>query len=107
MINFYLHISFKPLISILNLKRILIRPVRDDIWVEIMDSPNAHRAVRCGIYKKPDTDAKHIAYQLVVGHCLRHAVLCLHSVFYRYVVPRLDRDLPPTGQFSLSIREIP
>ena len=55
-------------------------PVRDNIWVETMESPKTHSAVRYGICRNRDVAINHIAY-------LRHAALCLHSDFYRYVVP--------------------
>lgn len=49
MMKAFLHISFESRISVL--KRNFIRPVRDYIWVDTMDSPNALRAVRYNIYK--------------------------------------------------------
>jgi len=62
-----------------------IRPDRDSIWVDTMDSSNTHRAVRHGICRNPDMTINHMAY-------LRHAGLWAFSFFYRYVVP--------TGQTS-------
>jgi hypothetical protein len=47
MMKAFLHISFESRISVL--KRNFIRPVRDYIWVDTMDSPNALRAVRYNI----------------------------------------------------------
>jgi len=87
----FLQISFEPLI-----KRIFPRPVRDKIWVETMDSPNTHRAVRpaCpagryGICRNLVAATNHIAYlspALKLRSARRHGASCLHSVFYRYVV---------------------
>ena len=47
MMKAFLHISFESRIS--RMKRIFIRPARDYIWVDTMDSPNALRAVRYNI----------------------------------------------------------
>ena len=55
-------------------------PVRDNTWVESMDSHQIHRAIRYGIFWTPDLFTNHRAY-------LRHAGYCSRSVFYRYVVP--------------------
>jgi hypothetical protein len=69
-------------------------PVRDNIWVETMYSPHAHRAVRlrpptgwygiCGNLDI-DLDTAHIAY-------LRHAVLVGDSVFSTDMQSLRDRE---------------
>ena len=62
-------------------------PVRDYISVEMMNAPPGIRAVRYDICRDIYSSLNHIAYQPAVGHSLRHAVLFLHAMFYRYVVP--------------------
>ena len=62
-------------------------PARDYVWVELMYEPQGLRAVRYDICRTMHSILNHIAYQPAVGHSLRHAVICLYSVFYRYVVP--------------------
>jgi len=96
MFGLFLHIPFEPLMNrIIRFMRISLRPVRDGIWVETRKRPNPHRAVRSkipilsgyGICRNLVVAINHMAYQPVGGHGLRHATSCLHSVFYRYVVP--------------------
>jgi hypothetical protein len=58
----------------------IFRPVRDNLRVETMYSPNPHRVVRYGICRNPDMTTNHMAY-------LRHTGPCMLSAFYRYVVP--------------------
>ena len=40
----------------------IIRPVRDEIWVERNGSHHTHRAVRYGICINPDMSTNHMAY---------------------------------------------
>ena len=62
-------------------------PVRDYLSVELMNASQSLRAVRYDINRTMHSILNHIAYQPAVGHSLRHAVICLYSVFYRYEVP--------------------
>jgi hypothetical protein len=50
-------------------------PVRDNIWVETMESPKTHRAVRYGICINPDMG--HKPYGVPTARCIRGYTLFL------------------------------
>ncbi len=104
MLKFLRYISSEPRINqIFGFIRIFLGtinacPVRDNIWVETRKYILIHRAVRYGMCQGTRVQGNHIASQPAVGHVLRLAGLWALFFFYRYVVPRMGRNLRPPGQ---------
>ena len=59
----------------------IIRPVRDEIWVETNGSPHTHRAVRYGICINPDMSTNHMAYLTARSSFLAFYFLPIYSPY--------------------------
>jgi len=71
-------------------------PVSDKMSVETMDNLKTRRAVRYVICRFIDVATVYIAY-------LRHAILCLYSVFYQYAVPTRQKPSVKSQNPSKSV----